>query len=121
MKQKIGFWLYAVGAVGLLIAVAALVFFGGGFLIGWRLRLIMAMRWVMAVSAALNVAGRIMTLPATDDYRQKRLNNITALSSVMIIGAVYFLFTYKPAWTIALVLISALIDLWISFRSPKKS
>jgi len=118
MNKKLGFWLFATGAVIVLLSTIAYVFFGAGFLIGWRLRLMMTVRWVMIAGVVLNVVGRVMTLPKTDDFRVKRLNNLLALSSVFLVAAAYFMFTGKAA-CIAFILISAFIDLWVTFRMPK--
>lgn len=119
MNRNLGFWLYAAGAVTVLIATVAFVFFGTGFLIGWRLRLMMAIRWVMIAGVALNVVGRVMTLPKDGNFRVKRLNNLLALSSVMLVAAAYFMFIGKAA-CIAFILISAFIDLWVTYRMPNE-
>ena len=129
MNRNIGFWLYAAGAVIVLIATAAFVFFGAGFLVGWRLKLMMAMRWVMAIGVALNIVGRVMTLPKNGNFRVKRLNNLMALSAVMLASAAFLMFagnTYigtvyvAKSSFIAFILISALIDLWVTYRMPNE-
>jgi len=129
MNKNLGFWLYAVGAVTIVLATAAFVFFGAGFLVGWKLKLIMAMRWVMVGGVVLNIVGRVMTLPKNGDFRVKRLNNLMALSAVMLATAAFLIFagnTYigtvyvAKSSFIAFILISALIDLWVSFRMPNE-
>lgn len=119
MNKNLGFWLYAVGAVTIVLATAAFVFFGAGFLVGWRLRLMLVMRWVMIVGVVMNIVGRVMTLAKDGDFRVKRLNNLLALSAVMLVAAAYFMFMHKAA-CIAFILISAFIDLWVSFRMPNE-
>jgi len=128
MNKNLGFWLYAAGAVTVVAATAAFVFIGGGFLIGWRLKLMMSMRWVMVVGVVLNIVGRVMTLPKSDNFRIKRLNNLMALSSVMLATAAFLMFAgnsyiggvyIAKSSFIAFILISALIDLWVTFRMPK--
>lgn len=129
MNKNLGFWLYAAGAVTVLIATAAFVFFGTGFLVGWRLKLMMAMRWVMAAGVVFNIVGRVMTLPKNGSFRVKRLNNLMALSAVMLATAAFLMFagnTYiggiyvAKSSFIAFILISALIDLWVTFRMPNE-
>lgn len=50
------------------------------------------------------------------DFRQKRLQGLCFLSSVLLIPAAYFMFKHKNTW-VAFVLIYALTTLFLSFRS----
>lgn len=129
MNSKLGFWLYAFGAVTIVLCTAAFVIWGAGFLIGWKLKLMMAVRWVMAGGVVLNIVGRVMTLPKNGNFRVKRLNNLSALSAVMLATAAVMIFAgnsyiagvyVAKSSFIAFILISALIDLWVTFRMPNE-
>lgn len=76
------------------------------------------------VAFGLGVIGslyiKIKTLPRDADFRIKRLQKIQALSAVLLLGTVYLMYIEHNAWIITLIL-SAIIDLIVSFRMPKEN
>ncbi len=62
---------------------------------------------------------RIKNLTKSSDFRIKRLQKIQALSAILLLGTVYLMYIKSDAWIIALIL-SAIIDLIISYRMPNE-
>lgn len=112
MSKKTGFYVYAIGAVVVLLCMIYIVIFQ---------KMIPSFMeycpWAFAVGAAMDIVGKISTLPKTDDFRIRRLNNLLAVSSVLLLAASYFLFKGKIGYMVVLVLLSAFIDLWYTIRS----
>ncbi len=54
------------------------------------------------------------------DFRIKRLRNIQALAAVLLLGTAYLMYIQHDFWVIALLL-SASMDLIVSFRMPKNT
>lgn len=59
-----------------------------------------------------------MTLPRTDDFRIRRLNNLLAISAILILVTAYLMYLNQNIWAITLT-IAAFIDLFTTFRYPK--
>lgn len=112
MDKKTGFYVYAIGAVAVLLCMVYLVIFHK-----MAPGLMEYCPWVFAVAVAMDVIGKIVTLPKTDDFRIRRLNNLLAISSVLLLAASYFLFKGKVGYVVVLVLLSAFIDLWYTIRT----
>ncbi|MDR3705913.1 MAG: hypothetical protein P4L28_08430 [Paludibacteraceae bacterium] len=62
---------------------------------------------------------RVSSLSSAKDSRVRRLNNIQALSAILLLGAAYLMYIKFYGWLIAIV-ISAVIDLYVSFRMPSE-
>lgn len=71
--------------------------------------------WIFAVSAVIFVVTRIITLPKTDDKRTRRLYAQLMIGAGCLLGTVYLMYVGQNAWAITLI-ISAFIDIWVSFR-----
>ena len=107
MKQKILNIVHILGYL-LLIAGAVLQFINN-----------ITAPYIFTAGAIGYIVGKMFNLPQTDDFRIKRLNNLMALGALAMAGAVYLLWEDKNSWVIALT-ISVFIDLYTSFRYPKK-
>ena len=118
-KGKIGFIIYAVGAVIVVIATAAFIVGGGNRfyfeLTEPELYCKILSPWVFSFGVVLDIVGRVMTLPPLKNFRVRRLNNIMALSAILLIASAYFMFIGK-SYCIITILLSALFDLWYSYR-----
>ncbi len=67
----------------------------------------------------LLIVGRYLTLPRSDNFRVRRLNNILAVGAVFLIASCWLMYTGRNAWVVTLV-IAAIFDLYTSFRYPKE-
>ena len=108
--KKYGFPLYAIGYVIIIVAVI-------GFIFNPIASLYTYIPYIFSAGAALSIIGRILTLPQSDDFRVRRLNNMFALSAILIVGAAYLMFKGEN-YCILLIFISAFIDIYTSFRYP---
>ncbi len=108
--KKYGFPLYAIGYVIIIFAVIGFIFNPINSLLAY-------IPYIFSVGATLSIIGRILTLPQSDDFRVRRLNNMLALSAILIIGATYLMFKGEN-YCILLLFISAFIDIYTSFRYP---
>ena len=108
--KKYGFPLYAIGYVIIIFAVI-------GFIFNPISSLLAYIPYIFSVGATLSIIGRILTLPQSDDFRVRRLNNMLALSAILVIGAAYLMFKGEN-YCILLLFISAFIDIYTSFRYP---
>lgn len=63
---------------------------------------------------------RISSLKHFDDVRLRRLQNIQAISTVLLLGTTYLIYAEKTIWIITLLL-AACFDLLISIRMPKSN
>ena len=108
--KKYGFPLYAIGYIVVIIAVI-------GFIFNPISSLYAYIPYVFSIGAALSIIGRILTLPQSNNFRVRRLNNMLALSAILIIGAAYLMFKGEN-YCILLLFISAFIDIYTSFRYP---
>lgn len=75
--------------------------------------------YIFSAGAILTITGRYMTLPLPENFRIRRLNNLLAIGAVLLLTTAYFLFKGNNVWALTLTL-SAFIDLFTSFRYPKK-
>lgn len=108
-KQKLGSILYIAGALMVLAAtVVYVVTFD-------NMTLQKYVPWFFSAGVAIDIAGRVMTLPPLKNFRVRRLNNILALSSILLIASAYFMFIGKH-YCIITILLSAIMDLWYSYR-----
>ena len=110
--KKYGFPLYAIGYVVIIVAVI-------GFIFNPISSLFAYIPYLFSVGAALSIIGRVLTLPQSDDFRIRRLNNMLAVSAVLIIGSAYLMFKGENLCILTLF-ISAFIDIYTSFRYPKE-
>ena len=108
--KKYGFPLYATGYVIIIFAVI-------GFIFNPINSLSTYIPYFFSAGATLSILGRILTLPQSDDFRVRRLNNMLALSAILVIGAAYLMFKGEN-YCILLLFISAFIDIYTSFRYP---
>lgn len=111
-SNKVGFWLYAVGAVVVLLVMAWIIVFTDLWVGMIRVKQI-----AFTVGVALNIVGRVMTLPKIDNFRVKRFNAILAISALLLVASCYFIFQpFRIGYVVIMVMISAFIDLWVSIR-----
>ena len=110
--KKYGFPLYAIGYVVIIVAVIGFIFNPIGSLFAY-------IPYLFSIGAALSIIGRVLTLPQSDDFRVRRLNNMLAVSAVLIIGSAYLMFKGENLCILTLF-ISAVIDIYTSFRYPKE-
>lgn len=80
--------------------------------------------YVFGVGVAINLIFRFLLLPRQVDKRVRRLNNQQFFVAVFLIITCYLMWvedkTYKSYWVITLI-ISAVIDLWLTFRYPNEN
>lgn len=107
-SYKTGSILYGVGYVSIIAATLVYI------LAEWYPAV-----YVFAVAAAVTVVGRYLTLPSADNWRVRRLNNMLAISAILLIATAYLMYTGTNIWAITLI-IAAFIDLFTSFRYPKE-
>lgn len=110
--KKYGFPLYAIGYIIIIVAVVGFIFNPIGSLFTY-------IPYLFSIGATLSIIGRILTLPQSDDFRVRRLNNMLAVSAILIIGSAYLMFKGENLCILTLF-ISAFIDIYTSFRYPKE-
>lgn len=110
--KKYGFPLYAIGYVVIIVAVI-------GFIFNPISSLFAYIPYLFSIGAALSIFGRVLTLPQSNDFHVRRLNNMLAVSAVLIIGSAYLMFKGENLCILTLF-ISAFIDIYTSFRYPKE-
>ena len=110
--KKYGFPLYAIGYIIIIVAVI-------GFIFNPISSLFAYIPYLFSIGAVLSIFGRVLTLPQSDDFRVRRLNNMLAVSAVLIIGSAYLMFKGENLCILTLF-ISAFIDIYTSFRYPKE-
>ena len=110
--KKYGFPLYTIGYVVIIIAVIGFVFNPIASLFAY-------IPYIFSVGASLSIIGRLLTLPQSDDFRVRRLNNMLAVSAILVLVSAYLMFKGENMAIIALF-ISAFIDIYTSFRYPKQ-
>lgn len=71
--------------------------------------------WIFSVGTVAFVTTRMLTLPKTDDRRTRRLYAQLMIGAICLLATAYLMFIGHNAWAITLI-ISAIIDLWVSFR-----
>lgn len=108
-KEKSGSTLYMIGA--LLVFVATLVY----VVASDNITLQEYVPWVFSAGVIIDIVGRMMTLPPLKNFRVRRLNNIQAISSILLIASAYFMFIGRH-YCILTILLSAIMDLWYSYR-----
>lgn len=75
--------------------------------------------YLFAVGAALSIFGRFFTLPQSDDFRVRRLNNILAVSGILVIISAYLMFKGENLCILTLF-ISTVLDIYTSYRYPNE-
>lgn len=75
--------------------------------------------YVFATAAAVTIAGRYLMLPRPDNFRVRRLNNMLAISAILLAASAHLMFLGKNIWAITLT-IAAFIDIFTTFRYPNK-
>ncbi len=111
--KKYGFTIYAIGYIVIIIAVIGFIFNPIGSLFAY-------IPYIFAAGAALSIIGRVLTLPQSNDFRVRRLNNMLAVSAMLIMGSAYLMFKGENI-AILTLFISAFIDIYTSFRYPKEN
>lgn len=107
-KKNIGFPMFSIGYITLIISVMLYIFSDFNFSV-----------YTFAVGVVLTIIGRFLTLPSPDNFRIKRLNNMLALGALLLVGTAYLMFIDNNAWAITLT-ISAFIDIFTTYRYPDK-
>ena len=110
--KKYGFPLYAIGYIVVIIAVI-------GFIFNLVASLVSYIPYIFSVGAAFSIIGRLLILPQSDDFRVRRLNNMLAVSAVLVLVSAYLMFKGENLCILTLF-ISAFIDIYTSFRYPKQ-
>lgn len=110
--KKYGFSLYVIGYIVIIIAVIGFVFNPNASFLSY-------IPYVFSIGAAFSIVGRLFTLPQSDDFRVRRLNNMLAVSAILIIISAYLMFKGENM-SILTLFISAFIDIYTSFRYPEK-
>ena len=110
--KKYGFTLYAIGYIVIIIAVI-------GFIFTPIAPISLYVPYIFSVGAVFSIIGRLLTLPQSDDFRVRRLNNMLAVSAVLILISAYLMFKGENL-SILTIFISAFIDIYTSFRYPKE-
>ncbi|MDR3327282.1 MAG: hypothetical protein LBT04_04025 [Prevotellaceae bacterium] len=75
--------------------------------------------YVFGVGVVCNLTFRFLLLPKSDDKRIRRLNKQQFFLAVLLIFTGYAMYAKYSAWIVPL-LIFAIIELWLTFRYPKK-
>ena len=83
--KKYGFTLYAIGYIIIIVAVIGFIFNPISYLFDY-------IPYIFSAGATLSIVGRVLTLPQSDDFRVRRLNNMLAVSAILIIGSAVALF-----------------------------
>ena len=112
IMKKYGFPLYAIGYIVVIIAVI-------GFIFNPVVSLVSYIPYIFSVGAAFSIIGRLLILPQSDDFRVRRLNNMLAVSAVLVLVSAYLMFKGENLCILTLF-ISAFIDIYTSFRYPKQ-
>ena len=110
--KKFGFPLYAIGYIVIIVAVI-------GFVFNPIASLFIYIPYIFSVGALFSIIGRLLTLPQSDDFRVRRLNNMLAVSAVLVLVSAYLMFKEENL-SILTIFISAFIDIYTSFRYPKE-
>lgn len=109
--KKYSFTLYAIGYIVIIIAVI-------GFIFNPIASISSYIPYIFSIGAAFSIIGRLLTLPQSDDFRVRRLNNMLAVSAVLVLVSAYLMFKGENL-SILTLFISAFIDIYTSFRYPK--
>lgn len=110
--KKYGFPLYAIGYIIIIIAVIGFIFNPINVIYPY-------IPYIFSVGATLSIFGRLLTLPQSEDFRVRRLNNMLAVSAVLVLISAYLMFKGENI-AILTLFISAFIDIYTSFRYPKE-
>ncbi|MGC9150404.1 MAG: hypothetical protein ACP5F6_01400 [Microbacter sp.] len=74
--------------------------------------------FIFSLGAVLLLVIRVIHPIDTTNFRTKRLNMIHAFATLVLLATAYAMFIHYYLW-IAGLLLSTLIDLYVSFRLPK--
>jgi hypothetical protein len=107
MSVKIKNYLYLFFGIIVIVSIVAYIYYQQFAL------------YTYAVGALGMTIIRVSNLSSDKESRIRRLNNIQALSSILLLGAAYLMYIKFYGWLIAIVL-SAAIDLYVSFRMPSE-
>ena len=83
--KKYGFPLYAAGYIIVIIAVI-------GFIFNPIVSLHIYIPYIFSIGATFSIIGRLLTLPQSDNFRVRRLNNMLAVSAVLVLISAYLIF-----------------------------
>ena len=73
-------------------------------------------RYSFAAGVVLYIAHRAITAYSGNDFRLKRLNRMFAFNAIVFMLAVYLMFKDSKSW-VAILLIVAVVELYVAFRS----
>lgn len=113
IMKKYGFNIYAIGYIIIIIAVIEFIF-------NPIASLSLYVPYIFSVGATFSIIGRLLTLPQSDNFRVRRLNNMLAVSAVLVLISAYLIFKGENL-SILTLFISAFIDIYTSFRYPKEN
>lgn len=98
-----------------------------GFFIGYTLVIIgvvayilnfQAGFYILGVGVLINTVFRLRMLPKSEDRRIRRLNNQHFIVVACFIATAYLMYQNHSAWALTL-LISGIIDFYLTYRYPK--
>jgi uncharacterized membrane protein len=105
MSLKIKNALYLFFGIIVILSIVA-------FIYSWQFAL-----YTYAAGALGMTIIKVTGLSSAKNSQVRRLNNIQALSAILLLGAAYLMYIKFYGWLIAIIL-SAVIDLYVSFRMP---
>ncbi len=75
--------------------------------------------YLFSLGVVCLIVVRVVLPIDQSDFRTKRLNKIHAFATLVLVASAYGMFIHYYLW-LAGLLVSTLLDLYISFRLPKK-
>jgi hypothetical protein len=75
--------------------------------------------YIFSLGAVCLIVVRVVLPIDQSDFRTKRLNKIHAFATLVLVASAYGMFIHHYLW-LAGLLVSTILDLYISFRLPKK-
>ena len=75
--------------------------------------------YLFSVGVVFLIVVRVVLPIDSSDFKTKRLNKIHAFATLVLVASAYGMFIHYYLW-LAGLLISTILDLYISFRLPRK-
>jgi hypothetical protein len=75
--------------------------------------------YIFSIGVVCLIVVRVVLPIDQSDFRTKRLNKIHAFATLVLVASAYGMFIHHYLW-LAGLLVSTILDLYISFRLPKK-
>jgi hypothetical protein len=75
--------------------------------------------YLFSLGGVCLIVVRVVLPIDQSDFRTKRLNKIHAFATLVLVASAYGMFVHYYLW-LAGLLVSTILDLYISFRLPKK-